>query len=196
MVYILFLTDGLATAGEMKEGRIADNATQATKFHARVFSFGIGYDANSLLLDKLSRACLGQSQYVRSDEDNEASVSRLYACIEAPVRISVGETIDEIDLHRQNQELVDGMIALSTKHGIITPYTSFLADDSPASLSIVRPAVGRDVPHTLGRLSEASGRIVFESRKSQEFYRAAMRARDSGIGGLCSTRERRSNRHR
>jgi Ca-activated chloride channel homolog len=41
----------------------------------------------------------------------------------------IGELIDEIDLHGQNQELVNELVELSKKHGIMTPYTSFLADE-------------------------------------------------------------------
>ncbi len=41
----------------------------------------------------------------------------------------IGELIDEIDLHGQNHELVDELVELSKKHGIMTPYTSFLADE-------------------------------------------------------------------
>ena len=41
----------------------------------------------------------------------------------------VGDLIDQIDLHGQNKELVDELVALSTKYGILTPYTSFLADE-------------------------------------------------------------------
>src|SRR5262249_58776241 len=55
--------------------------------------------------------------------DNNAFVARLWA-----IR-RIGEIIDEMDLHGRSQELVDELVALSTRHGILTPYTSFLADD-------------------------------------------------------------------
>jgi hypothetical protein len=41
----------------------------------------------------------------------------------------IGEIIDELDLKGKNEELVKELVALSTKHGILTPYTSFLADE-------------------------------------------------------------------
>ena len=41
----------------------------------------------------------------------------------------IGELIDKIDLHGQNKELVNELVQLSKKHGIMTPYTSFLADE-------------------------------------------------------------------
>src|SRR5690606_2457526 len=42
----------------------------------------------------------------------------------------VGEIIDQLDLKGHNQELVDELVALSTRHGILTPYTAFLADET------------------------------------------------------------------
>jgi len=41
----------------------------------------------------------------------------------------VGDLIDQLDLHGRNEELIKELVGLSTKHGILTPYTSFLADD-------------------------------------------------------------------
>ena len=46
-----------------------------TRLRARVISFGVGYDVNSRLLDRLSRECFGQSEYVRPNEDIEEHVA-------------------------------------------------------------------------------------------------------------------------
>jgi len=207
--YVLFLTDGLPTAGEVKETAIAENARGANKTHARIFSFGVGYDVNARLLDRLSGGNSGTSEYVKPDQDIEASVARFYGKMTSPVlsevrvelsgvdtnrtyprdvpdlfdggqlvlaaryrqsgrttvRVSgkvggerrsfefpadlasgdrggsydfveklwatrrVGDLIDQIDLHGRSQELVNELVALSTKYGILTPYTSFLADE-------------------------------------------------------------------
>ena len=59
-----------------------------------------------------------------SADDSQAFVEKLWALRR------VGEIIDEIDLHGKNQELVNELVALATKHGILTPYTSFLADET------------------------------------------------------------------
>ncbi len=75
--YVIFLTDGLPTAGETNEMKIVAHATQWNKVRARVFAFGVGYDVNSRLLDKLVRANYGQSEYVRPNEDIEDRLSRL-----------------------------------------------------------------------------------------------------------------------
>jgi Ca-activated chloride channel family protein len=207
--YILFLTDGLPTAGVTDEMAIAQNCKSANSKRARLFAFGVGFDVNARLLDRLSGGNSGTSEYVKPDEDIERYVSRFYSKMTSPVlsniRIEftgtdinrtyprdipdlfeggqliwvgryqrsgrttlrltgkvgqesrslefaadlaegdrgsahdfvekiwamrrVGFIIDEIDLHGQNRELIDELVALSTKHGILTPYTSFLADE-------------------------------------------------------------------
>lgn len=215
--YVVFLTDGLPTAGETNEAAIVANAKTANKMHARLFAFGVGYDLNSRLLDKLVRENFGQSEFVRPNENIESSVARLYNRIESPVLTGVrlnfvldeakleygspvnrvypkdtfdlfageqlvvvgrynrpgaakivvhgtigeqpqefsfpatltaksddasfafveklwatrrvGEILDELDLKGRNSELVAELVALATRHGILTPYTSFMADD-------------------------------------------------------------------
>jgi len=254
--YVLFLTDGLPTVGERNEQRIAANAKAINNVSARLFNFGVGYDVNSRLLDRLSRDNRGQSVYVRPNEDIEASVSTLYSKIGNPMltdlavnfefdeptapteaarinrlypkRLSdlffgeqlvlvgryrqgglakvvltgqhagqpqrfafpvtlsersmgesngfaeklwatrrVGEIIDELDLHGQNQELVQELVQLSIRHGIITPYTSFLADDNVQLAD--RSNFGRAAESTRRALSLESGKAGVEQRafKSQ-----------------------------
>jgi Ca-activated chloride channel family protein len=220
--FVLFLTDGLPTVGETNEAKIAAAVKGANRSHVRLISFGVGYDVNSRLLDRLARENSGASEYVRPEEDIEAAVSRVFSRITSPVLTNVdvqfqfdgpwsgpapisrmypgsgfdlfageqavvvgryrrfgaakvvmtgsvgpdhkafdfpaqlvekssdqslafveklwatrriGELIDQLDLNGQNQELVNELVALSTKHGILTPYTSFLADET------VRPDV-------------------------------------------------------
>ncbi|MEM9185225.1 MAG: VIT domain-containing protein [Planctomycetota bacterium] len=92
--YVLFLTDGLPTAGETTEAGIVQNAKKVNAVRARLFTFGVGYDVNSRLLEKLRQANFGQSEYVRPDEDIEASVARLYNRIGTPVLTDVRLEID------------------------------------------------------------------------------------------------------
>jgi Ca-activated chloride channel family protein len=216
--FVIFLTDGLPTVGETNEQKIAANAKQHNNVKARLFVFGVGYDLNARLLDKLSRENFGLSQYVRPNENIEAHVSALYNRIGAPVLSDVkikfdveggtteqgelvtrqypkdvtdlfageqlvivarykkhgdakvvitgkigdkeqkfdfpaklvekssddthafveklwavrriGEILDEIDLKGKNDELTKELVMLSTKHGVLTPYTAFLADEN------------------------------------------------------------------
>src|SRR6185436_685930 len=59
----------------------------------------------------------------KSDDDTNAFVAKLWATRR------VGDIIDEIDLKGRNEELVKELVSLATEHGILTPYTSFLATE-------------------------------------------------------------------
>lgn len=268
--YVLFLTDGIPTVGELNEQRIAAKAKEANKVNARVFNFGVGFDVNSRLLDRLSRDHRGQSVYVRPNENIEASVSALYRKIGSPVLTDiainvefdavipaattplisrtyprqltdlfqgeqlvwvgryrqagtakvtltgvaadekktfsfpaafvaksndetfgfveklwatrrVGEIIDELDLRGHNQELVDELVRLSIQHGIMTPYTSFLADEN------VRLADSSNAARASGvarrELEKVDGAAGFEQRSFKGQLQNAQNAPAGGAGG-------------
>ena len=63
----------------------------------------------------------------RASDETHAFVEKLWAMRR------IGEIIDELDLKGKNDELVKELVALSTKHGILTPYTSFLADENAST---------------------------------------------------------------
>ncbi len=98
--FVVFLTDGLPTTGVTQEGAIAQSATRTNRVRARLFTFGVGYDVNSRLLDKLARENHGSTEYVRPNEDIEDRVSRLYRRIGAPVMTDVKLEFS-LDEHRQ-----------------------------------------------------------------------------------------------
>jgi len=259
--YVIFLTDGLPTVGETGEAAIVKHATEANDVRARLFAFGVGYDVNSRLLDKLSRENHGQSEYVRPEEDIEDSVSKLYRRIGAPVMSDVelavdvedakesdgptvtrvypkgefdlfagdqavivgrygapgdakvklsgsvggkkqsfdfpaelvtesdddtnsfiaklwatrrvGEIIDELDLKGRNEELVKELVDLATQHGILTPYTSFLADENSPSRDIESRYSGAEV--RLRALDAAEGQYGFRQREAKGAFQYARR---------------------
>jgi Ca-activated chloride channel family protein len=82
---IVFMTDGLPTAGETNPTRILDNASQARIPGLRLFSFGVGYNVNTTLLDKLAADNGGVADYVEPKEDLEARVSNFFAKVNSPV---------------------------------------------------------------------------------------------------------------
>lgn len=274
--FVIFLTDGLPTVGETNEAKIAAAARSNNTVHARVFDFGVGYDVNSRLLDKLARENFGLSQYVRPNENIEQSVAALYNRIGAPVLTDVkidvdldglrsedgpavtrmypknvidlfageqlvlvgrykkpgaakitvtgrvgdkqqkftfpatlvekstdeshaftqrlwatrriGEILDEIDLNGRNEELIKELISLSLAHGIMTPYTSFLADETSAGREL--SANIRTADERLSSLQEsAEGQSGFELRRAKQVFRGLDRAADAapsqayGFGG-------------
>lgn len=204
--YVIFLTDGQPTAGETNEMRLAEIAAKANPQNgARLFSFGVGYDVNARLLDRLSGQAGGTTVFVNPDENLETKLASFFARITTPAltrpqlkgtlavnrvmpqelpdlftgqqlvvvgrypkggetsfnltgrqgdkdltftykvnlaegpsqdgafiasiwaQRRIGEIIDELDLNGHSQELVDELVQLSKKYGILTPYTSFLA---------------------------------------------------------------------
>ena len=273
--FIIFMTDGQPTAGQTNESQIVAASRQNNKVRARMISFGVGYDVNSRLLDRLSRANFGQSEFVRPNEDIEEQVSRLYNKISSPVMTDVavklefdsvnvaegppvtrmypkqltdlfegeqlvvvgryskpglakvkitgkvgntdqkfdfpvklveksddqsyafveklwamrriGEIIDEMDLQGKNDELIKELVSLSTKHGILTPYTSFLADEdaAPTELAATGPATRR-AGVLLDRLDEAEGQAAFSGRELKKQLLEAQLAEpaDAPVGGL------------
>jgi Ca-activated chloride channel family protein len=268
--YVLFLTDGLPTAGETNELKIAANGRDGNRSHARLFSFGVGFDVNARLLDRLSGGNGGTSEYVRPDEDIEAHVGAFYAKITRPafasiavemsgtdvnrtyprdvpdlfeggqlvwvgrysrgghatVRLSgkvggerrsfefpaelagpgsssgydfveklwavrrVGFIIDQIDLNGPNRELTDELVSLSKKYGLLTPYTSFLADERVnlhASIENRARATSnlgalRDVQGEAG-VSQRSMKQIYSNADSFEGAKVALAA-PAGPGGM------------
>jgi Ca-activated chloride channel family protein len=82
---IVFLTDGLPTEGEQDVSQILQNVKDTGKDFIRIFNFGVGYDVNTFLLDKLSQDHHGSANYVKPGENIESEVSTFFAKISSPV---------------------------------------------------------------------------------------------------------------
>ena len=82
--FVIFITDGVPSVGEQNPERIAQ-AAERGRGRNRVFAFGVGYDVNTYLLDRLSAAARGSTQYVQPNEDVERAISRLAQKIQRPV---------------------------------------------------------------------------------------------------------------
>ncbi|MFL6229457.1 MAG: VIT and vWA domain-containing protein [Pyrinomonadaceae bacterium] len=82
---VVFLTDGLPTVGETNAQRIVENARGQKREGVRLFTFGVGYDVNTVLLDKLAGENGGASDYVEPKEDLEIKVSNFFAKVNYPV---------------------------------------------------------------------------------------------------------------
>jgi Ca-activated chloride channel homolog len=268
--YIIFLTDGQPTVGERNEMRIAENARGLNRHRARLFCFGVGYDVNARLLDRLASENFGVSDYVRPNEDIEVSVSRFFSKMSAPVladvRITlggidvnrtyprtlpdlfsggqivwvgryqgggetsiqitgrvgqetrrydfaaqlaehspdetfafveklwavrrVGEIIDQLDLHGQNQELVDELVQLSTRHGILTPYTAFLADER-TDLLAARENTRRAGDMAREELGQVAGEAAVNYRAGKAEFQQMAQATPAGVQSYLDARGRR-----
>ena len=85
---IVFLTDGQASTGDTDPEHIAERAEQG-RGRFRVFSFGIGDDVNTYLLDRLAERARGTTEYIRPGENIERAVGSLAAKIASPVLTDV-----------------------------------------------------------------------------------------------------------
>ncbi|MBS3818821.1 VWA domain-containing protein [bacterium] len=83
--YILFLTDGRPTVGITDTARILGNIRESNPEKARMMVFGVGYDVNTELLDRLSLENKGTSVYIGEDENLEVGISHYYEKISSPV---------------------------------------------------------------------------------------------------------------
>ncbi len=256
--YLFFFSDGEPTTGETNEMKLAQLAREKNK-GARFFSFGLGYDVNSRLLDRFVRDGRGQGEYVKPSENIEERVAALYNRVGVPVFTDVefqfkakenesaqyftnqvypegkidvyagdqlilvgryttsgaieiqakgqvdgkdvvfsfdgafanesadstyafverlwatrrvGEIVDLLDLNGPNDELTNELLELSKKHGIMTPYTAFLADDSVA-LDATAENARRAAGNFKKLASQTSNMSGFAQRSMKQSFRGA-----------------------
>jgi len=102
---VVFLTDGLPTIGDSDPEHIADGA-EHNRGAFRVFAFGIGYDVNTYLLDRLTERARGVTAYVRPGADLEATVGDLASKIASPVltdlALSAGSGLEVYDVEPEH----------------------------------------------------------------------------------------------
>jgi Ca-activated chloride channel homolog len=116
---VVFLTDGLPTVGPTDVKEIIRNAASANRAGVRLFTFGVGYDVNTNLLDKLAADNRGVSDYIEPQEDLEVKVSNFFARVNYPVLSDLkldfgGVEIDSVypraigDLFKNSQLVIVG----------------------------------------------------------------------------------------
>jgi Ca-activated chloride channel family protein len=209
--YLIFLTDGLPTEGVMDSPSILANFTASAPKNLRLFTFGVGYDVDTVLLDSLAQDNHGKSSYVQPGMSLDEILSAFYNGISTPVLTNlelafngvsiydlypnplpdlfsgsqvillgryheggkadvslsgevngenqtfsfedqmldqqspvnsiqasiprlwatrkVGYLLNEIRLQGANQEIIDQIVKLSIRFGIVTPYTSYLVTE-------------------------------------------------------------------
>ena len=93
--YLIMMTDGEPTVGETNESKILKSVNP--KRQVRIFDFGVGYDVNTRLLNKLAEEHHGTSQYVEPSENLEIAVSNFYEKIKSPFLTDVKITYDGIE---------------------------------------------------------------------------------------------------
>ena len=83
---VLFLTDGLPTVGQTSESDHPRAWRPKSNPHRRrVFTFGVGFDVNAPLLEKIASESRGRAEFVLPQEDVEAKVGEVFRQLTGPV---------------------------------------------------------------------------------------------------------------
>ena len=82
---LVFITDGLPTVGERNVGKILKNVRKNNPDKFKIFTFGVGYDVNTKLLDKMAEMCRTVSDYIEPGENIEERITSFYTKVSHPV---------------------------------------------------------------------------------------------------------------
>lgn len=210
--YLIFLTDGLPTVGEVESEKIIENFDDFASEDLSLFVFGVGYDVDTYLLDSLAQNHHGRSTYVVPGEELDETISAFFQKISTPVMTNleidfgdlvtkdvfpdplpdlfqgsqiavvgrykegglgdvvlngtlngvatrlvfeeqiflersqkseeslatlpglwatrkIGYLLNQIRLHGPDDEIIEEVVELSIRYGIVTPYTSYLVTE-------------------------------------------------------------------
>lgn len=81
---VAFITDGVPTSGVTAVDMILKNAQEAGAAERRIFCFGLGFDVNTKLLDRLAADSRAASSYITPDENIEARITAFFDRIQFP----------------------------------------------------------------------------------------------------------------
>src|SRR5207247_5486991 len=103
----VLLTVVMASARDSDPERIVRQATLRRGLF-RVFAFGIGYDVNTYVLDRLTERARGVTEYIRPGGDIEQAVGSLATKVSSPVLTDLALRADGMELYDvQPQSLPD-----------------------------------------------------------------------------------------
>ena len=91
---VVFLTDGLPTVGIEDTDGILNVAAGAAPANVQLFTFGVGNDVDTKLLDALAARFTGSSHYVTPDERIDTEVGKLSERISTPVLLATSITFE------------------------------------------------------------------------------------------------------
>lgn len=113
------------------------------------------------------------------EQGGEEFIARLWATRK------IGYLLQQIRLHGEDKELIDEIVALSVRYGIITPYTSFLVEETEMAL---RDAGRSEIAENLRATAvppPASGQAAVErSAEEQKLFLAPQVAAPALVPGL------------
>jgi len=86
---IVFITDGKPTIGETSEDKLLKQVKESNSENTRIFTFGIGDNINTHLLDKITEETNAYRTYINPNEDIEIKVSNFFTKVSSPILTDV-----------------------------------------------------------------------------------------------------------
>jgi Ca-activated chloride channel family protein len=90
---VVFITDGKPTIGETDADRLVDKIRKANASNLRIFTVGIDYSLDTILLDKITTATRAYRIYISPSEDLEAKIASFYQKLDAPVLTGINVSV-------------------------------------------------------------------------------------------------------
>jgi Ca-activated chloride channel family protein len=101
--FIVFITDGKPTVGETQDDKLLGLISSTNSENTRVFTFGVGEDINTHLLDKITETTKAYRTYIASNEDMELKISDFYTKISSPIltnpKISISGNVKTTEIY-------------------------------------------------------------------------------------------------
>ncbi|MDR3633827.1 MAG: VWA domain-containing protein [Isosphaeraceae bacterium] len=107
---VLFMTDGLPTIGQTSEAAIREMARKGNPHERRIFTFGVGVDVNTPLLEKVAYESRATTTFILPAEDVEVKVAAVFRRLQGPVLANPVLSEGEGGTRRRTRELIPGRI--------------------------------------------------------------------------------------
>jgi Ca-activated chloride channel family protein len=107
---VLFMTDGLPTVGQTSEAAIRELARKGNPHQRRIFTFGVGVDVNTPLLEKIAYESRGTTTFVLPAEDVEVKVAAVFQRLRGPLLADPVLAIGDSATSRRARELIPSRI--------------------------------------------------------------------------------------
>ncbi len=86
--YVVLITDGLPTEGAQSTEALLDIARAHEELGARIFTFGVGWDVNTVLLDQLAKETGGEATYIMPGSSVALAIESFFERVASPVLAS------------------------------------------------------------------------------------------------------------
>jgi Ca-activated chloride channel family protein len=113
---VVFITDGRPSIGERNPDTIVKQVEAAARGRTRVFTFGVGFDLDVGLLDRIAETTHGARDYVTPEEDIEIATGRFFRKVQEPVmtdvRIDFGPGVHDVYPQRLPDLFAGGQVTV------------------------------------------------------------------------------------